>query len=181
MPGIRSNLRRVIYEFRFGLENEIKGGGYSMKAAATQHALNFRNSISWSTARRGTMTNTEHQPVEIGSPPEFKGTPDVWCPEELFIGAVNTCLMLTFLSLAGRRQIGISAYESDAEGTVENRAGRYRITRIKVRPVVSLNQVDVATAQEVFKDAKEACIISNSVIAQVDLVPRFKVLPPVRP
>lgn len=151
-----------------------------MNAKTAQCALSFRNSISWTSARRGTMTNTEHKPVEIGSPPEFKGTPDVWCPEELLIGAVNTCLMLTFLSFAGRRQIEISAYESGAEGTVENSEGRYRVTRIKVRPVVSLNQEDVVTAQEVFKDAKEACIISNSVIAQVDLVPQFKVLAPVR-
>lgn len=152
-----------------------------MKATATQRVLSFRNSISWSSARRGMMTNTEHEPVEIGSPPEFKGTPDVWCPEELFIGAVSTCLMLTFLSFAERRQIAISGYESSAEGTVENSAGKYRVMRIKVRPVVSLareNEID--SAQEVFKEAKEACIISNSVIAQVDLVAQFKVLVPVR-
>ena len=152
-----------------------------MKATATQRVLTFRNSISWSSARRGTMTNTEHQPVEIGSPPEFKGTPDVWCPEELFIGAVSTCLMLTFLSFAERRQIAISGYESVAEGIVENSDGRYRVTRIEVRPVVSLSQEnEVVPAHEVFKEAKEACIISNSVIAQVDLVPQFKVLVPVR-
>ena len=152
-----------------------------MKATATQRVLSFRNSISWSSARRGTMTNTEHQPVEIGSPPEFKGTPDVWCPEELFIGAVSTCLMLTFLSFAERRQIAISGYESVAEGIVENSDGRYRVTRIEVRPVVSLSQEnEVVPAHEVFKEAKEACIISNSVIAQVDLVPQFKVLVPVR-
>ena len=152
-----------------------------MKATATQRVLSFRNSISWSSARRGTMTNTEHQPVEIGSPPEFKGTPDVWCPEELFIGAVSTCLMLTFLSFAERRQIAISGYESGAEGIVENSDGRYRLTRIEVRPVVSLSQEnEVVPAHEVFKEAKEACIISNSVIAQVDLVAQFKVLVPVR-
>lgn len=152
-----------------------------MKATTTQRVLSFRNSISWSSARRGTMTNTEHQPVEIGSPPEFKGTPDVWCPEELFIGAASTCLMLTFLSFAERRQIAISGYESVAEGIVENSDGRYRVTRIEVRPVVSLSQEnEVVPAHEVFKEAKEACIISNSVIAQVDLVPQFKVLVPVR-
>lgn len=137
----------------------------------------FRNSVSWNGARRGTMINTGHQPVEIGSPPEFKGTPDVWCPEELLIGAMNTCLMLTFLTFAKRRKIEISAYESGAEGSVEGSDRKYRITRIKVHPVVSLSHKDdIRPAQEVFRETKEACIISNSVIARVDLTPQFKVL-----
>ena len=38
--------------------------------------------------------------IVVGSPPEFKGQPDVWAPEELLVGSVNTCLMLTFLALA---------------------------------------------------------------------------------
>lgn len=150
-----------------------------MELKTAHRSLDFRNSIRWNGARRGTMTNAEHRPVEIGSPPEFKGTPDVWCPEELLIGAVNTCLMLTFLTFAHRRQIEVSAYESSAEGTIGNSAGKYRVIRIKVRAVVSLtrkNEVD--PAQEVFKAAKEACIISNSVTAQVDLVPQLKVLAP---
>jgi organic hydroperoxide reductase OsmC/OhrA len=127
------------------------------------------------------MTSSEHQPVEIGSPPEFSGTPDVWCPEELLLGAVNPCLMLTFLAFAKRRQIEIPRYESDAEGTVEKSNGKYRVTRIKVEPVVSLNrEIDITAAQEVFREAKEACIISNSVIAQVDLATQFEVLAQVR-
>jgi organic hydroperoxide reductase OsmC/OhrA len=148
-----------------------------MKVTEANRTFNFRNSIRWIGARRGTMTNSEHEPIEIGSPPEFKGTPDVWCPEELLIGAVNTCLMLTFLTFAGRRQLGICTYESGAEGTVENRDGKYRVTRIRVQPVVSLNrEIDIRVAQEVFREAKEACIISNSVVAEVDLAPQFKVL-----
>lgn len=143
---------------------------------AAHRLFNFRSSVSWDSARRGTMTNAEHQPVEIGSPPQFKGTPDVWCPEELLIGAVNTCLMLTFLTFARRRKIEISAYESGAEGSVESSDGKYRVTRIKVYPVVLLSRKDdIRPAQEVFRETKEACIISNSVIARIDLTPQFKV------
>lgn len=139
-------------------------------------SFQFQNSISWQSARRGVMTNIEHQPVEIGSPPEFKGTPDVWCPEELMIGAVNSCLMLTFLTFAQRRQLEIPGYESRAEGTVESAGGKFRVTRIKVQPEVLLSREnDIPLARDVFKDAKEACIISNSVNAQIDLIPEFKI------
>ena len=147
-----------------------------MEAKKTFKVFHFNNALAWQTAKRGTMTHSKHRPVEIGSPPEFKGTEDVWCPEELLIGAVNSCLMLTFLNFAGRRKLEISAYESSAEATVENADGKYRVTRIRVQPRVSLGREnDIPLAQKVFKDAKEACIISNSVIAQVELVPQFTV------
>jgi organic hydroperoxide reductase OsmC/OhrA len=38
--------------------------------------------------------------IVVGSPPEFKGEPDIWAPEELLVGSLNTCMMLTFLALA---------------------------------------------------------------------------------
>lgn len=120
------------------------------------------------------MNNEGHAPVEIGSPPEFKGTPDVWCPEELLLGGVNTCLMLTFLAYAQHKKIEIVSCESSAEGTVENLDGKYRVTRIVVRPVISLrHQSDIAAAQETLKSAKEGCFISNSVRASVELEPKF--------
>lgn len=147
-----------------------------METRKTYKSFHFKNSILWQSARRGSMTNSGHRAVEIGSPPEFKGTSDVWCPEELLIGAVNACLMLTFLTFAQRRQLEISAYESSAEGSIENTDGKYRVTNIKVQPVVSLGRENnIPLAQDVFKDAKEACIISNSVIAKVDLVPQFNI------
>lgn len=146
-----------------------------MEPKRTYKTYHFKNAVALKTGRRGIMTHAEHLPVEIGSPPEFKGTADVWCPEELLIGAVNTCLMLTFLAYAQHRRLEVSGYESHAEGTVENLDGKYRVTRITVRPMVSLNgESDIPLAQEVLQSAKEGCFISNSVTATVDLSPQFK-------
>lgn len=136
----------------------------------------FRSAISMTAARRGIMTNDDHPQVEIGSPPEFKGAPDVWCPEELLIGAVNTCLMLTFLAYAQHRHVEITGCESSAEGTVENVDGKYQVTRIVVKPVISLNkQGDTPVAEEILKSAKDGCFISNSVKAAISLAPQFNI------
>jgi hypothetical protein len=53
--------------------------------------------------------------MEIGNPPAFKGTSDVWCPEDLLIGAVNACLMLTFLYQMQLRKLAVIDYESSAK------------------------------------------------------------------
>ncbi|MGH9325540.1 MAG: OsmC family protein [Terriglobia bacterium] len=147
-----------------------------MEPKKTYKTYHFNNAISLTTARRGIMTNESHANVEIGSPPEFRGSADVWCPEELLIGAVNTCLMLTFLAYAQHRRLEIAGCESSAEGTVENVDGKYRVTHIAVKPLIALkNERDIPVAEEVLKNAKEGCFISNSVTAAIDLAPQFNI------
>jgi organic hydroperoxide reductase OsmC/OhrA len=72
------------------------------------------------------------------SPPEFKGEPNIWAPEELLVGSLNTCMMLTFLTLAQAQGLTPVGYESEAEGLLENVEGKYHITEVTVRPRVTL-------------------------------------------
>lgn len=134
----------------------------------------FRNAIVWKSNHRGLLSAEWHPSVEVGSPPEFKGTPDVWCPEDLLIGALNTCLMLTFLFVAKSKKIEVLAYEGKAEGTVERSEGKFRVTRVKVQPRVTLKSgTNVEAAREAMKQTKETCFITNSILATVDLQPEF--------
>ena len=75
--------------------------------------------------------------IVVGSPPEFKGEPDVWAPEELLVGSLNMCMMLTFLTLAQARGLTPVGYESEAEGLLENVEGKHHITEVTVRPPAS--------------------------------------------
>ena len=58
---------------------------------------------TWSSARRGMLSAAGKADIIVGSPPEFKGEPGNWSPEELLVG--YTCIMLTFLTLA---QVGLA-------------------------------------------------------------------------
>ena len=63
----------------------------------TYRTFQFGN-VVWKSAFRGTLSASGHPNVEVGNPPVFKGTPDVWCPEDLLIGALNACLVDVSLS-----------------------------------------------------------------------------------
>jgi organic hydroperoxide reductase OsmC/OhrA len=141
----------------------------------TYRTFQFENTIAWKSGRRGLLSASQHPDLEVGSPPAFKGDPDVWCPEDLLIGALNTCLMLTFLSVAHRRGLQVVAYESSAQGTLEHSNDQYRVTRVKVYPVVLLNaEADFALAREAMQETVESCIITNSIRAAVELTPQFR-------
>jgi len=61
-------------------------------------SFRYKAKTTWSSGRRGTLSAPGKPDVVVGSPPEFKGDPSFWAPEELLVASVNTCMMLTFLT-----------------------------------------------------------------------------------
>jgi len=134
----------------------------------------YKAKTDWTSARQGTLSASEKSNIAIGSPPEFRGRPDVWAPEELLVGSLNTCLMLTFLALAQAKKLVPAGYESEAEGLLENVEGKYRITEVAVRPRVTVNDAgELERAREVMENVEAECFISNSIKAKVMLTAEF--------
>jgi organic hydroperoxide reductase OsmC/OhrA len=141
-------------------------------------SFHYKANVTWGSARRGTLTAAGRQSVVVGSPPEFKGEPDVWAPEELLVGSLNTCLMLTFLTLAQARGLSPVGYESEAEGLLENVEGKFRITRVTVRPRVALKgATELEPARKIMESVEAHCFISNSITSKVELNAEFVVAP----
>jgi organic hydroperoxide reductase OsmC/OhrA len=139
-------------------------------------SFRYRAKTDWTSARLGTLSAPGKSRVDVGSPPEFKGQPDVWAPEELLVGSVNTCMMLTFITLAQMKKLVPAGYESEAEGLLENVDGKYRITEVDVRPRVTLNSAsELERAREIMDGVKAQCFISNSITAKVTLTADFVV------
>jgi peroxiredoxin-like protein len=142
----------------------------------TYKSFRFRANLEWKSGRRGVLSSLGKPDLNVGSPPEFKGEPDIWCPEEMLVGSVSTCLMLTFLSLAQPKNLEVVAYEANAEGLLEYKDGKYSITQIAVHPsLVLANEADLALARELMDKAKPLCFISNSVKADIQVTPQFRV------
>ena len=134
-------------------------------------SFRYRAKTSWASARRGVLSAAGKPHVIVGSPPEFKGEPDIWAPEELLVGSVNTCMMLTFLSLAQARGLTPVSYESEAEGILENVEGKYRFTHVTVRPHVTLkDEAEIEAARKIMEGVEAQCFISNSINAKVEVI-----------
>jgi peroxiredoxin-like protein len=141
-------------------------------------SFRYKAKTTWTSARRGSLSAAEKSNIVIGSPPEFKGEPDVWTPEELLVGSLNTCIMLTFLSLAQARGLTPAAYESEAEGLLENVEGRFCITEVTVRPQITVKQeAELERARELMERAEGECFISNSIKSKVKIIAEFSAAP----
>jgi organic hydroperoxide reductase OsmC/OhrA len=87
-------------------------------------SFHFRAKTTWSSARRAVLSAAGKPNIVVGSPPEFKGEPDIWAPEELLVASLNTCTMLTFLTLAQTR--GLTHWDMKAKPTACSRMSMER-------------------------------------------------------
>ena len=98
---------------------------------------------------------------------EFLGSPEMTNPEDVFVAAVASCHMLTFLAIAARKRIEIDAYEDNAIGFMnKNEEGKLAVTKIILRPSVSFGGSKTLTSSEVGRlhtMAHDQCFIANSV------------------
>jgi organic hydroperoxide reductase OsmC/OhrA len=134
----------------------------------------YSTSVLWTGEKKGELTATGKPPVEVGTPPEFKGHEGIWSPEDLYVASVNVCILSTFLAYAGRAGIAFEKYESEAEGLLEFMDDQYVFTKIVVRPRIVLRPgEDQAKAEEILHKAERNCLISNSIRSEVVLEPTF--------
>jgi len=147
-----------------------------VEAKKAYKSFRFKTGLVWKSGRRGTLSSLGKPDVEVSSAPEFKGEPGLWSPEDLLVGAVESCLMFTFFALALAKGLEPASYESRAEGLLENVEGKYRITEITVEPtIVVKSEADLAAAREVLGKVEPNCFISNSTKAHVKFSPQVRV------
>ncbi|HSP74292.1 MAG TPA: OsmC family protein, partial [Gaiellaceae bacterium] len=93
----------------------------------------FPVEIAWDSGRRTTARVKGKQPLEIATPPEFRGSdPELWSPEDAFVAAAGSCLAVTIAALAEHEQLPLRGLAVRAEGIVGRRAdGRFGFVRIE--------------------------------------------------
>jgi peroxiredoxin-like protein len=154
---------------------DYRARGKPMETKKSWKSFRYPTHSVWLQGRRLKTSLPGKPDLEISSPPEFKGEDGVWTPEDLFVTALNSCIMQTFLSFTDQKKLALAAYESSAEALLEFKDGKYRFTEITVRPQVTLNsQEDAERARQIMESAHANCFISNSINCSVKVLPEFK-------
>ncbi len=134
----------------------------------------YHTNVEWKSDRQGFLRSDGKPDIFVSSPPEFKGIPGVWTPEDLIVSALEICQMSTFLSIGVRKGIPLRSYKSSAEGLLEYVDGKYRFTKIIVKPEIVVEQSwTEAQVQEVVRTAHDNCLIGNSITAEIVVDPKI--------
>lgn len=108
----------------------------------------------------------------------FFGDADRWNPEDMLLGALSECHLLSFLHVAVRNRVVVVGYTDDATGVMEQtNDGGGHFTSATLRPRVMVaepNMVDLANS--LHAEASRLCFIASSVNFPVRHEPQAFVL-----
>lgn len=95
--------------------------------------------------------------------PMFKGDASKPNPEDLFVAAISSCHLLSYLALCARNGISVASYEDDAVGTMSFFPdGSGKFDEVVLRPRVAIIGGDLALATALHRKAHEQCYIASS-------------------
>ena len=123
------------------------------------------------------LTTEGKHPIEGSADRTFHGNADRWNPEDLLLGALSQCHLLSYLHVAVLRGVVVTAYTDDAIGTMEQTPdGGGQFISVTLRPHVTVATVDMVDAAiDAHREANEKCFIANSVNFPVLHEPRVVV------
>ena len=137
----------------------------------------YSTEVEWTKEREGNLCGSVLPCLHVDAPPEFKGHEGSWTPEHLFVGAVNTCFMTTFLAIAENSKLDFVSFKAAADGKLEKIEGQgFQMTELTLRPkLVIANARDAERASRILEKSEKHCLISNSIKTTVHLEPEIEV------
>ncbi|MGI8923054.1 MAG: OsmC family protein [Fimbriimonadales bacterium] len=115
---------------------------------------------------RDHVVNADGPPEIIASSdPAFGGDKSRWNPEQLLLAAAAQCHMLSYLYVASKAGIVVTAYEDHAEGTVVmNPDGSGQFASATLHPQVTISDSEKQElAASLHHEAGQVCFIARSV------------------
>ena len=143
----------------------------------------YNTTVTWKGEHWGHIKLGNGPEMDFSAPPDAQGHPGVFTPEDAFVAAANTCVMMMFIWAAERFKLNLVSYDCYAEGTKLIELDRTEIfTQLVLRPkiVVRADGQDKAAAEKRVRRALESAqkysLVANSVKSQVVIEPEVNIL-----
>ena len=143
----------------------------------------FHTSVIWKGKHLGQIAMGNGPEMDFSAPPDAQGLPGVLTPEDAFVAAVNTCIMMMFLWSCERLKINLISYACKAEGTKLVELDKTEIfTQIRLFPIIQVKENSEIPAriqtriQRALKLAQKYSLVANSIKSEVIIEPQIEVL-----
>jgi organic hydroperoxide reductase OsmC/OhrA len=175
---------RVVHVYAVGGDGLIA----RMDVEQPPHAHHYAARVSWSgsTGAGFAAYDRDHdascppaaEPLPLSADQAFRGDPERMNPEQLLVLAASSCQLLSFLAVVARARVDVVAYEDDAEGVMPGDDRPMRITRIVLRPRITVRgDTSEERLRELVDTAHRECFIASSLRSEIVLEPRFERTP----
>ncbi len=145
----------------------------------------YQTTVRWTGEHWGHLTMGNGPEMEFSAPPDAQGHAGVFTPEDAFVAAANTCVMLMFIWAAERFHLNLVGYECRTEGTKLIELDRTELfTRLRFQPVIRVASggdsqgVVEARVHRALQAAQKYSLVANSVKSEIIVEPEVMITEP---
>lgn len=132
----------------------------------------YYTTVTWKGKHFGHLVCGNGPEMDFSAPPDAHGQAGVLTPEDAFVAAANTCVMLMFLWTCERFKIPLLSYECRAAGTKVIELDRRELfTKIVLRPKVRVKGCDETRVRRALQSAQKYSLVANSVKSEMIIEP----------
>jgi organic hydroperoxide reductase OsmC/OhrA len=149
-----------------------------MSRTATYHTV-----VAWKGEHWGHIIMGNGPEMEFSAPPDAQGHRGVLTPEDAFVAAANTCIMMMFLWAVERFKLKLVSYECRAEGTKLVELDRTEIfTHLRLWPIIRIAAngeeptLVEARTQRALQSAQKYSLVANSVKSEIIIDPQIEIV-----
>jgi len=140
--------------------------------------------VTWIGGHEGHVRMGNGPEMGFSAPPQSHGRAGVLTPEDAFVAAANTCIMMMFIWAAERFKLQLQSYECRAEGRKLIELDRTEIftdlhfwPNIRVAAAGEDRSLVEARTRRALDAAQKYSLVANSVKSNIAIEPQIEVVP----
>lgn len=143
----------------------------------------YNATVTWKGEHWGHLRLGNGPEMDFSAPPDAHGHEGVLTPEDAFVAAVNTCIMMMFIWTAERFKLDLVSYECRADGTKLIELDRTETftdvvlrPRIVVRSEPGQKEITEKRISRALETAQKYSLVANSIRSRIAVEPDVKLL-----
>ncbi len=143
----------------------------------------YNTTVAWKGEHWGHIVLGNGPEMDFSAPPDAQGHPGVLTPEDAFVAAANTCIMMMFIWASERYKLNLLSYDCRAEGTKLIELDRTELfTHLRFWPVIRVSaggeepEKVKARIERAVKSAQKYSLVANSVKSEIIIEPKIEVV-----
>jgi len=140
----------------------------------------YSTTVRWTGDHWGHLTMGNGPEMKFSAPPDAQGHVGVLTPEDAFVAAANTCIMMMFIWATERFKLKLISYDCRARGTKLIELDRTEIfTRLHFQPVIRVatggepRDVIENRVKRALQAAQKYSLVANSVKSEIVVEPEI--------
>ena len=144
----------------------------------------YTTEVAWKGEHWGHLVMGNGPEMDFSAPPDAHGYEGVFTPEDAFVAAANTCVMMMFLGACERFKLDLVSYRCRTDGTKRIEIDRTEIfTHLRFQPEIvvraSAEGDGAGTEKRVRKAlaaAQKYSLVANSVKSEIIVDPTITII-----